>query len=86
MKTLQECKGEVMRKYDFIESQWSAVFCQEYADEAAELYARAKWDQACDNSLKEFERLKDKASTVRDAIYLDGVMAVIDSVKKEFKP
>lgn len=32
--------------------------------------------------IKEFERLKDKSKTFKDAIYLDGVLAVLDGFKK----
>ncbi len=35
-----------------------------------------------EKSIKEFERLKSKADTVRDMVYLDGVMAVLDSMKE----
>lgn len=30
--------------------------------------------------LKQFENLKEKSETLRDVIYLDGVMAVIENV------
>lgn len=32
--------------------------------------------------IEEFERLKDESKTFKDVIYLDGVLAVLDSFKK----
>lgn len=34
-------------------------------------------------AINEFERLKSKAESIRDIIYLDGVLAVLDSIKNE---
>ena len=34
-------------------------------------------------AINEFERLKSKAGSIRDIIYLDGVLAVLDSIKNE---
>lgn len=35
-----------------------------------------------ETAIKKFEELKAKSESVRDIIYLDGVMAVLDSVKE----
>lgn len=34
-------------------------------------------------AINEFERLKSKAESIRDIIYLNGVLAVLDSIKNE---
>lgn len=34
-------------------------------------------------AINEFERLKSNAGSIRDIIYLDGVLAVLDSIKNE---
>jgi hypothetical protein len=55
--TLQEAKNEVAKKYGY--PKWSAFVYHEihkhsttafwsFIEEAAELYARSKWDEACD--------------------------------------
>lgn len=58
--------------------------------EAAELYAnQSKKDEQAINlaetpiskAISEFERLKEKATSIRDMLYLDGVLAVLDTIK-----
>jgi hypothetical protein len=34
-------------------------------------------------AISEFERLKDNCESLRDIVYLDGVLAVLDSIKDE---
>ena len=34
-------------------------------------------------AIKEFETLKSKANSLKDVVYLDGVLAVLDSIKNE---
>ena len=34
-------------------------------------------------AIKEFETLKSKANSLKDVMYLDGVLAVLDSIKNE---
>jgi hypothetical protein len=35
-----------------------------------------------EKTIQEFERLKNEATSIKDAIYLDGVLAVLDSFKE----
>lgn len=41
--------------------------------------------EAIDIAIKEFERLKSAATSLKDVVYLDGVLAVLDSVKIKSK-
>ena len=34
-------------------------------------------------AIKEFETLKSKANSLKDIVYLDGVLAVLDSIKNK---
>lgn len=34
-------------------------------------------------AIKEFETLKSKANSLKEVVYLDGVLAVLDSIKNE---
>lgn len=34
-------------------------------------------------AIKEFETLKSKANSLKDVVYLDGVLTVLDSIKKK---
>jgi hypothetical protein len=40
-------------------------------------------DEKINKAINEFERLKKESKSLRDAIYLDGVLAVLDGVKNE---
>lgn len=55
-------------------------------DRAMELYARSKWDEGFDTSIKKFEQAKTYAKTLVEVIQLDAVLAILDVTKKEFKP
>lgn len=88
--TLKECKDQVAKKNGF-DDWWSIDFnktniSQEaLRDEAAELYARSKWESGLNEAIKKFEEAKSKAETLRDVIYLDGVLTILDLTKPEFK-
>lgn len=39
-----------------------------------------------DKAIKKFEEAKSKSESLRDVVYLDGVLAVLDTIKNEPTP
>jgi hypothetical protein len=44
---------------------------------------KEQYDVKINLAIAEFERLKSKAPSMRDMLYLDGVLAVLDAIKNE---
>jgi hypothetical protein len=40
-------------------------------------------DYKIQKAIEKFEEAKNKASTLRDMVYLDGVLSVLDTIKNE---
>jgi hypothetical protein len=62
---------------------------EEYQANNVKLYLQAKEmekeqsNAKINTAIKEFETLKSKANSLKDVVYLDGVLAVLDSIKNE---
>jgi hypothetical protein len=76
--TLQQAKDQVAKKHRF--KDWEDVVLQfqakNHVDEAAELYAKSKWDEAC-NACAELVCVEN--------IGTDGEAYILNN-KPEFKP
>ena len=92
--TLQEAKDQVASKYGAKSwEDWMSPVKQEclgkgflvlmvpefYMDEVMDVYARSKWDEACE---VQSEVIKDRYYNTE----LDEVQSIIDAPKPEFKP
>jgi hypothetical protein len=75
---------------EMIEKNWKTD-CIEYTDLKKITFEIAKYkeieqqDEKINKAIAEFERLKNEAKSFKDAVYLDGVLAVLKSIKNEKK-
>lgn len=75
---LQEFWGKISLKLSFEQiDEFVPLFYQ--AKEIEKEQSNAKINIA----IKEFETLKSKANSLKDVVYLDGVLAVLDSIKNK---
>jgi len=49
----------------------------------AKLMEERQSNQKIDKAIIEFERLKKEAKSLKDVVYLDGVLSVLDSIKND---
>ena len=47
------------------------------------LYTEEQTNEKINLAIKEFERLKSKAKSLKDVLYLDGVLAVLEGIKNQ---
>lgn len=90
--TLKECKDQVAKKHG--EKSWKHLEengfgigtgeLLSYADEAAELYARSKWDEACE--AQKTICVQSLPFPHRQLAYNSLQKLITDSHKPEFKP
>lgn len=79
--TLQYAKDEIAKQYGF--ERWDSIrpnYEGRFFDEVAELYARAKWNQAC--ALQKSNCLDAYGASQIDK----EMLAIYNATKPEFKP
>jgi hypothetical protein len=61
-------------------SEWEKL---SKAVEQAKAMEETQKNEKINIAIKEFENLKSKAESLKDIMYLDGVLAVLDSIKNK---
>lgn len=67
---------------NLLSSEVTPVERMEIFDKATEI-EKVQKDAKIDLAIAEFERLKSKAESIRDLLYLDGVLTVLEAIKNE---
>lgn len=67
---------------NLLSSEVTPVERMEIFDKAREI-EQAQKDAKIDLAIAEFKRLKSKADSMRDLLYLDGVLTVLEAIKNE---
>lgn len=89
--TLQQAKEKAAETNGYISfynaiDTLNAFGAESLMNSAMELYARSKWDEAIDASIKKFELAKTNAKHFVEIVQVDAVLAILDVTRKEFKP
>ena len=82
MKNKQGCVDWLVKEINK-QKAWADPSKLEPFIEQAKAMHKEEQNNKINLAINEFERLKSKAESIRDIIYLDGVLAVLDSIKNE---
>lgn len=72
---------------DFLEQKFMSIFVNDEGFKKVIEQAKAmnteEIDYKIQKAIEKFEQAKNKASTLRDMVYLDGVLSILDTIKNE---
>ena len=76
----QKLMIKAIRK-EITEKEWR--LSENKLGEQAKAMHKEEIDAKIQKAIEKFEEAKNKASTLRDVVYLDGVLSILDTIKNE---